>query len=165
VIDVQVTRKCAGCKQDIRKEEMIQYFSITGKTSQWLCRDCYEEKIAREKFSDRICQIFGLKAPGPVIWTQRKKIKSEYGYTDDVILDTLDYVYNVKKIKKISETLFFVQPQLVEQMKKWKKNKEHEAQELMESTVKINKKSELVPVFNKKKERKQTNLEDGLFDD
>ena len=39
-----LTRKCAGCKEDFRKEEMIQYSSVSGKTTQWFCHNCYEEK-------------------------------------------------------------------------------------------------------------------------
>lgn len=52
---MQMTRKCAGCKESIRKDEMIQYASATGKTMLWYCKDCYEEKIARERFSSKVC--------------------------------------------------------------------------------------------------------------
>ena len=74
---VRLTRKCAGCKQDFRKDELIQYSSITGKTSYWYCKNCYEEKLSREKFVNKVCEIFGLKSPGPLIWTQRKQLKEK----------------------------------------------------------------------------------------
>ena len=45
---MQITRKCHGCHQDIRKDEMIQYSSVTGKTTHWFCKSCYEEKMARK---------------------------------------------------------------------------------------------------------------------
>ena len=162
---MRLTRKCAGCGQDIRKDEMIEYSSISGKTSKWFCRACYEEKIGREKFANRICQIFGLKSPGPVIWTQRKKLQEEFGYTDDIILDTLDYVYNVKKIKKLSETLYFVRPTIVNEMKQWKNNKELQAGGIAAATKQMVVHEYIISVNDKKKERKTTNLEDGLFDD
>ena len=76
---MQLTRKCAGCKQDIHKNEMIQYSSLSGKTTLWYCKSCYEEKLARERFSNKVCEIFGIKSPGPVIWAQRKKIREKYG--------------------------------------------------------------------------------------
>ena len=93
---MQITRKCAGCKQDIRKDEMIQYATPSGKTTYWFCKSCYEEKLEREKFQNKVCQIFGIKSPGPVIWTQRKRLRDTYGYTDEVIVDCLDYIYNVE---------------------------------------------------------------------
>ena len=146
---------------------MIVYSSISGKTTNWYCHKCYEEKLAREKFSDRVCQIFGLKAPGPVIWSQRKKLYDEFGYTDDIILDTLDYVYNVKKIKKISETLYFVRPSIVEEMKKWKRSEQAKAASIIAAESSMTKLANeiFVPVHERKKERKKTNLEDGIFDD
>lgn len=47
---MHLTRKCFGCKEDIRKDEMIQYSSLSGKTSHWYCRSCYEERMERERF-------------------------------------------------------------------------------------------------------------------
>ena len=61
--------------------------------------NCYEDNIEREKFSNKVCEIFGIKSPGPVIWTQRKKLRDTYGYTDSAIIDCLEYIYNVLKLK------------------------------------------------------------------
>lgn len=168
VICVKLTRKCSGCKEEFRKDDMVQYFSITGQTSQWLCRNCYSKKIENEKFSNRICAIFGIKSPGPIIWSQRKMLQETYGYTDDLILDCLDYAYNVKKIKKLSESLYFVKPNIIEEMKRWKRQQKEQASGIA-AAIKItteNKPQErIVEIKERKKERKETNLEDGLFDD
>ena len=98
---MQLTRKCHGCGQDIHKDEMIQYSTVSGKTSYWFCKNCYEEKMARERFQIKVCQIFGIKSPGPLIWTQRKRLRDTYGYTDDAIVDCLEYNYNVEHMNKL----------------------------------------------------------------
>lgn len=118
---VRVTHKCHDCKEVFRTSEMINYTSLGSKTSYWYCQKCYKEKIAREEFSQKICYIFGIKAPGPKIWTERKRIKDMYGYTDDTIVDCLDYVYNIEKTQKKSPTLFFVNPTTIEKMKQYQR--------------------------------------------
>lgn len=162
---MQITRKCAGCKQDIRKDEMIQYSSLSGKTSHWYCRTCYEEKIARERFSNKVCEIFGIKSPGPVIWTQRKKLRDTYGYTDNTIIECLDYVYNVKKINKLSESLYFVKPSMVEEMKKWKNNQKAQASGIAAAIANTQFIEEKVVVRENTKKKREINLDDALLDD
>lgn len=144
---------------------MVNYFSASGKTSYWFCRKCYEEKISKERFSVGVCEIFGLKTPGPIIWKQRRILQETYGYTDDTIIDCLHYVYDIKKIKKISETLYFVQPHLVEEMKQWKRAQQASASSVAAAIAQTKVNEHIVIINEKKKERKVTNLEDGLFDD
>lgn len=117
---MKLTRRCADCKQDIRKEEMIQYSTLSGKTTYWLCKDCYEKRLDRERFSNKVCEIFGIKSPGPRIWTERKRLQDTYGYTDNTIIDCLDYIYNIEKRNALYESLCLVKPASVERMKKWK---------------------------------------------
>ena len=38
---MQITRKCAGCKGEFYKDELIQYASLSGKTTYWYCPTCY----------------------------------------------------------------------------------------------------------------------------
>lgn len=118
------TLKCYGCKEVFRREELISYASPNAKTSNNYCPKCYAEKLAREKFSQTVCQIFGLKAPGPRIWAERERLRDTYGYTDDTICDCLKYIYEVNKTKKLSESLCLVTPTNVEKMMKMKRNQE-----------------------------------------
>ena len=122
---MNLTRQCYGCKQSFRKTELVEYFSASGRTSHWYCPKCLEEKKEREHFSDTICSIFGLKSPGPVIWTQRKRLQNEYGYTDATILDCLEYMYKVEHRRKLSETLYLVTPTNVEKMLRYKKSQDY----------------------------------------
>ena len=159
-----LTRKCHGCKQDIRKEEMIQYTSLSGKSSYWFCKTCYEEKMARERFQTKVCQIFGIKSPGPVIWTQRKKLRDTYGYTDDAIVDCLEYIYNVQKKKILSESLVLVSPKSMAQMKAWRADQKARASGIAAAVAHTEMKEYIVPIKENKKRREEINLDDALLD-
>jgi hypothetical protein len=159
-----LTRKCHGCKQDIRKEEMIQYTSLSGKSSYWFCKTCYEEKMARERFQTKVCQIFGIKSPGPVIWTQRKKLRDTYGYTDDAIVDCLEYIYNVQKKKILSESLVLVGPKSMAQMKAWRADQKARASGIAAAIAHTEMKEYVVPIKENKKKKEEINLDDALLD-
>ena len=161
---MQLTRKCHGCGQDIHKDEMIQYSTVSGKTSYWFCKDCYEEKMARERFQIKVCQIFGIKSPGPLIWTQRKRLRDTYGYTDDAIVDCLDYIYNVEHMKKLKESLGLVNPKSMANMKSWRAEKKARAGSIAAAIANTETKEYIVPVKENKKKKKEINLDDALLE-
>ena len=162
---MQLTRKCYGCKQDIRKEEMVQYSSPSGKTSYWYCKNCYEDKIEREKFSNKVCEIFGIKSPGPVIWTQRKKLRDTYGYTDSAIVDCLEYIYNVMKLRKLSESLVLVNPKNMSNMKAWRAEQKARASSIAAAIANTEVREHVVKIRENTKKKKEINLDDALLDD
>lgn len=130
------TLKCHECKEVFRREELISYCSPNAKTSFNYCPKCYEAKIARENFSNTVCKIFGLKAPGPRIWKERERIQQTYGYTDETICDCLRYVYEVNKAKKLSESLCLVTPTNVEKMTQLKRSQQYQRGLLNEAAKK-----------------------------
>lgn len=162
---MQLTRVCAGCKQKFRKDEMVEYSSVTGKTSHWYCHSCLEERLERERFSNKVCEIFGIKSPGPIIWTQRKRLKNEYGYTDGAIIDCLDYIYNVEHMKKLSESLVLVNPKSMAKMKKWRAAQKAQASSIAAAIANTEMKEYIVPIQEKKKEKQEINLDDALLED
>ena len=115
------TLKCFECKQSFLKEELVMYASPRARIMHNYCPKCLKEKVDRDQFSDKVCQIFGIKTPGPRIWTERKRLQEKYGYTDNVIIRCLDYIYNVEKKKKLEDTLFLINPVTVEKMKQYEK--------------------------------------------
>lgn len=159
-----MTRKCAGCKQEILKDEMIQYTSLSGKTSCWLCKECYEDKLSREKFQMKVCEIFGIKSPGPLIWTQRKRLRNTYGYTDDAIVDCLEYIYKVKHMKILKESLGLVNPRSMEEMKKWRAGKNAQASGIAAAIANTETKEYIVPIRENTRKREEINLDDALLD-
>ena len=163
---MKITRKCAGCKEEFRKEEMVQQFSVTGKTSAWYCHTCLAERQARERFSIKVCQIFGLKSPGPRIWTERKRLIDKYGYTDDAIIDCLEYIYNVLKKNKLAESLALVGPRYMLEMKNWKAQKKTMGGNIAAAITYTEMKEHIVPVKeNTGNNEEEIDLMDGLFDE
>lgn len=162
---MQLTRKCYGCGQSIRKDEMIQYSSPTGKTSYWFCKDCYNERIEREKFSTKVCQIFRLKSPGPRIWTERKRLRDKYGYTDDTIVDCLAYIYEVQKKDKLAESLALVNPKSVAAMKAWKAQRKALGGSLIAAMVNTEIQERIIDIPESVSKKKKLDLDADLYDD
>ena len=157
-MSVRAIHKCFECKEKFRTDEMINY------NNKWYCKKCYEDKLARERFSDKVCKIFGVKAPGPRIWTERKRIIETYGYTDDTIVDCIEYAYNVEHITKKTITLYFVNPPMVEKMKAYKRANQAKAISLAQAT---NQQTfeHIVPIKeNTKNQKKIYNPDDWLGD-
>ena len=137
--------KCYGCKESFLKDEVIAFYSNTGKTFHYYCKKCYEERAARNKFADEVCHIFGLRSPGARIWKERQQIQAQYGFTDDTIVDCLEYLYKIEKKRKYAETIRLVTPGAVERMLRYKNSRQvlendiqaQVATNVTETTVKI----------------------------
>lgn len=162
---MRLTHKCFSCKETFLTAHMSKIFSASGKTSQWYCPKCANEKHAREAFSNKVCQIFGIKSPGPRIWTERKRLQDNYGYTDDTIVNCLDYIYNVKKMKKLAESLTLVTPSMVDEMMDYRKSEEKRNKNII-SAMNTELKEYIVPLQKKKiRKKEKMNPDDYLFDD
>lgn len=120
------TKQCYVCKQQFRKNELVDYASPRAKILHSYCKKCLEEKKAKDSFSDAVCYIFGIKMPGPRIWTERKRLIDTYGYSDQTIVDCLNYLYNVKKMKKLTESICLVTPVTIHEMLEYEKQKSFE---------------------------------------
>jgi len=119
---IRPTHKCHVCKEIFRNEDMVSYTGPKAKTSYWYCKKCYNEKMEQEKFANKVCTIFGIKTPGPRIWTERKRLIDTYGYSDETIVNCLDYIYNVLKKPKKVETIYLVNPTMVDEMMRYRRN-------------------------------------------
>lgn len=120
---MKLTLKCFQCKQEFPRDEIVKYAAPGTKTYQNYCPKCLEEKKKRETFTKVVCGIFGIKAPGGRIWSDRKRLIEVYGYTDEIICDALEYLYNVKNVKKLSESLVMITPTVVDEMMRYKREK------------------------------------------
>lgn len=123
-----------------------------------LCPKHYKEAVENEKFNNYICELFGIKSPGPLIFTQRKRL-NEQGFTDETICHTLDYLFNVKKLNKAFESLGLINSQTVEEAYNYHLSQKGKTVELKENKVV----EHVVSV--KKKERKKNILEYDFLDD
>lgn len=159
---VRAVKQCYICKKKFRREELIDYATPGTKAMYSYCPECFKKKQAKERFSNKVCSIFGLKSPGPRIWKERQRLQDTYGYTDDTIIDCLDYIYYVEKKKKLAESLCLVTPYTVEKMMRYKEKKEREAKNIAKaSTTKT--KEYVVPIKENTTKRKESwNPDDWL---
>ena len=159
------TRVCVSCHKTFLKDDMAKYASTRSATMQWYCRKCLEEKKSREEFSDQVCRIFGIKAPGPRLWRDRANLIEKYGYTDSLIVQCLDYISNVKKFKKYAESLCLIKPKLVDEMLAYKKAQLVNNNRII-SAMNQETNEYIVPIEKHKEEKKtKINPDDYLFDD
>lgn len=159
------TLKCYECHEEFLREEMVQYASPRAEIMHWYCKKCLIEKQSRDNFSEKICSIFGIKAPGARIWTERKRLIETYGYTDNIIIDCLDYIYNIKKYKKLTDSICLVKPPMVEEMLKYKRVESYKAEQIIKA-IKTETKEYIVPIENNKlvKTKIEYNPDDWLED-
>lgn len=161
----KLTKKCFSCKEEFRKEELIDYAGPRAKNMQSYCKTCLKEKQARDNFSEKVCIIFGIKMPGPRIWTERKRLIDTFGYTDDTIIDCLEYIYNVKNYKKLAESLCLVKPEMVDEMMRYKKSQDNAGGKFVNAvTKKIGETWHMSVQKEKKKVSKIINIDDYLDD-
>lgn len=140
------TLQCHSCKQSFPKNILVAHASNRAKQMYNYCPKCLKEKQEGEYFFDKVCEIFGIKAPGPIIYTQRKRIKDKYGYTDQTIIDCLEYVYKIENKKKLSESLYFVQPEYVDKMLKYKNQENIKQNKIASAAANFQTQTYIVPI-------------------
>ena len=70
--DLLTCAECSKQKRDIKKYPRSEIVEYNGRK---LCPACYKQAVENEKFRIFICELFGVKSPGPKIYTQRKRLK------------------------------------------------------------------------------------------
>lgn len=161
---MRITKQCYECHEQFRKTELIDYASPTARILHSYCPKCLAEKQARDRFSEKVCNIFGIKQPGPRLWTERKRLQDKYGYTDDTIVDCLDYIYNVEKAKKLTESLCLVTPTTIEKMQHYKHKKEIVSNNIIQA-MQQPQIEHIVPIKKTEKQKVEWNPDDWLEDD
>ena len=152
---------CAECskqKREIKKYPRKEIINFNGRN---LCPNCYKQAKENEEFKIFICELFGVKSPGPKIYSQRKRLKEQYGFSDTTIMRTLEYVFRVKKMNKAFESLGLVTPAMVEEAHQY-----HLKQKALEKVVNLDEikiKRHIVPI--KETERKKNLLSYDFLED
>lgn len=157
------TKKCFGCKISFTEDQLTFYTTATAQTGHWYCKNCLHDKLEREKFSTTVCTIFGLRTPGPRIWTERKRLIDKYGYTDNTIIKCLNYLYNVEKKKKLADSLCLVNPTNVDKSIRWEKEQQYNANKLLSAVEKMgNANEQAVQIKEHLNEKKELNPDEWL---
>lgn len=158
------TKQCYSCKQQFLKTELVDYASPRANTLHSYCHKCLMEKQAKDRFSEKVCEIFGVKAPGPRIWTERKRLQATYGYTDDTIIDCLDYIYNIENKKKLVESLCLIRPDTINRMLEYRSKSVREGNKIAQA-IATEQQEYIVPIKeNKTVQKSMINPDDWLDD-
>lgn len=89
------TVKCALCGGSVDKTIAIEYKDKNYHPP------CYNATVEKDQLYGYICQLFGLKSPGPTIFSQINGFFTKYkGWTYRGIYNSLVYFYEVKKGSK-----------------------------------------------------------------
>lgn len=139
---------CFGCKKMFPRETLITY-AARGGTSYNFCTDCYQEKKKKEKFADYVCELFNLRAPGPMLYSQRKRLINQ-GFTDETIMMTLEYLYRVCSNDVTQATLGLVNSLSIESARQYYSKKEARSETLGE---KVNNQKVTTHYFSVQKEK------------
>ena len=125
------SKRCWKCHDNFRKDELIDYCAPGYKTYHSYCKKCLKEQQDFDALKLKIVSIFGNDQKlWPRIMKDRKRLITQYGYTDNTISDCLDYLYNVLKLKVLSKSLCLVTPTNVEKMKQYKRQQSAAAGQL-----------------------------------
>lgn len=122
--------ECSKQKLPVKSFPRDQIIELNGRK---LCPQHYKEAVATAKFNMFVCELFGIKSAGPLIYTQRKKLH-EQGYTDETIMHTLEYIFRVKKMNKSFESLGLV-PKMVDEAYEYHLSQKGKTVELQENKV------------------------------
>lgn len=125
------TKRCWKCHDNFRKDELVDYCAPGYKTYHSYCKKCLREQQDFDALKLKIVSIFGNDQKlWPRIMRDRKRLITQYGYTDNTISDCLDYLYNVLKLKVLSKSLCLVTPTNIEKMKQYKRQQSAAAGQL-----------------------------------
>ena len=153
---------CSECSKQKKENKLYPRDEIINYKGQNYCPKCYAEKLEKEKFSEFICNLFGLKAPGPVIYSQRKRLKEKYYYTDETIMKTLRYIYDIKKCNKLVESLGLVTPENVEAARKYFDKEEKKYDDFKTTIIKKKKATKVIVPMKKKPQKEKVNYLDNV---
>lgn len=129
------TLQCYECKEQFLRETLINYTSENAKNGHNYCPECLKKVQAREQFVKKVCEIFNINSPGPRLWTERKRLINTFGYTDQTIVECLDYLYKVKGFKVLSESLCLIKPPVVEEMLKYKRKIDFKQNQIVDGII------------------------------
>ena len=151
---------CQICRCGINKltDEYVK------KTNGYVHKSCIStEDLDKAELNNYICQIFHLKAPGPVNLSLIKKFHTENGYSYKSMYYALKYYFEVKKgsIEK-SQNRIGILPYIYDDAKKYYNNLTNVQNNVMHNIeMQLNKKESVVTVkvIPTKKKKKLIDLE------
>ena len=89
----------------------------------------------------------------------------KYGYTDDTIINCLEYLYEVKKVDKLAETLVLVNPQNVAKMKIWQAERRALGGSIIAAITQSQAKEHIIDIPEPVSKKEKIDLDADLYDE
>lgn len=137
--------KCQYCERQVDKAISVRYKDKN------FHKECQILQEQRDKLCAYICELFDLKKPGVLVYTQIKNYIEKYGYTYTGIQKTLYYFYEIKKnSKQNSHQAIGIVPYVYDEAKEFFLKKEEKKQKIVKVIEKHLEKKEEEIVVNQK---------------
>lgn len=149
--------KCAYCDGQVDKDIAERYNDKNYHA------DCCKKQKDRDELISYICNLFGLKKPGPVVYSQLKRFVEVQKYTYEGILHSLQYFYDVKKgSKQKANQAIGIVPYVYDEAQDYYTKLSYKQDKVAEVVSKQMEKTPVVIRVKKQeiKEKPQYNLED-----
>lgn len=129
------TLKCHKCGEQFPRDDLVEYVTRRAINPQRFCPQCLKKIQEEEYFYKRITEFYKDDISWSTINKRRKALYETYGYTDNTIIDCLEYAYTVKGYVVLEKILGIVKPPLVEEMLQYKREKEFKENKIVNAII------------------------------
>lgn len=159
------TLKCYKCGEQFPRGDLVEYVTMRAKNPHRYCPKCLKEIKATENFYKKISEFYKNDISWATINKRKTALYETYGYTDQTIIDCLEYAYTVKGYVVLEKALGIVKPPLVEEMLQYKRAKEFKENQIVNAIIDGTNKKNLpqIKVRENMKPRKKSTWDDENF--
>lgn len=129
------TLKCYKCGEQVPRGDLVEYTSMRSKNPHRYCPKCLKAVQDAERFYNKIVEFYKDDISWATINKKRTALYETYGYTDQTIIDCLEYAYKVKGYVVLEKVLGIVKPPLVEEMLQYKRAKDFKENKIVDAII------------------------------
>ena len=139
------TLKCYKCGEQVPRGDLVEYVTKRSKNPHRYCPTCLKTILDAENFCDKITEFYKDNISWPTINKRKRLLYETYGYTDQTIIDCLEYAYKVKGYVVLEKVLGIIKPPLVEEMLQYKKVQDFKENQIVNAIIDNTNKTQNLP--------------------
>ena len=161
------TLKCYKCGEQVPRGDLVEYTTMRSKNPHRYCPKCLKTIQDTERFYNKVTEFYKDGISWATINKRKAALYETYGYTDQTIIDCLEYAYKVKGYVVLEKVLGIVKPPLVEEMLQYKKAQDAKENKIVNAIIEGTKKYDLPQIRRREnmKKPKEWNIDDYFFDE
>lgn len=161
------TLKCYKCGEQIPRGDLVEYTSMRSKNPHRYCPKCLKTIQDAEQFYNKVAEFYKDDISWAAINKRKNILYETYGYTDQTIIDCLEYAYKIKGYVVLEKVLGIVKPPLVEEMLQYKRAKDTKENKIVNAIIEGTKKQNFpkIKIRENIKQPKEWNIDDYFFDE